>query len=1134
MKKILVILLPFGLCALAFGQSGVNVGLLESTPDHLVITPATATTIAGSSVQFQAQLINADGSSGGLMTGQCFTGWSSGNTPVATISNTGLATGVSAGSASITCALPTNLAITGSAILTVNGPPLITNPAICGTPPCPLANGFQNVAGYSFLLGASGGTAPYTWTISAGSLPTGLSLSSTGCGSNVNCNIQGTPTVLGTTVFTVKATDSGANANTLQVSITIVAAAGVVTLSQTWVNNNEGNTVTNEFTLTSGSFSAGSIPSGCTFHLPYADSCAGIQSAVNDMEACRTLKSGAAQITLDIPATLHTTASANCVTIPQTNTVAASTFLIIRSVSDASLPNRTTVCSHGIQDNLSASTDPGIENSTCNGTGMSYQLGTTVTTIAPGAFTLANGTNTNTSSYNDVQYMYTLETSNTSGIALQTCSSVTSPACGASTIGPDHWLIEDGEIRPQAGVKVANYIAAMSPSQVETSTAQLSSHIHLRKMWLHGDWANTIAGLAAGANNVSAGINWWCIYCSIVDSAFTEIIRPGAESHVITAQGQQLKVDHNWLEGASSPLFSGGFGNSPGSLVTTYGYVPYIDVEVRRNRLTYPYAWLGQSPVGAGVNANYPASFSLVRKNALENKEGARIVYWGNILENTDNAGAQSGPLFLAQPLNNSSGTLSQNYQTTYHDLAFGYNVARNSCDAVILQRSDDTNGGVGYVMHHTWFYQNLFYNVSHSNPGCSSATNQALSPSSGGQQWQGTITGTGVTARFVANCSVDAGGCPGQIGSLAVGTGGTGCVAGNLVFSGGTQTLGGLPPSGTYTCSGGALATVTLKKPGSQYHGIPAATLTTGTGTVTVTMVSTPVQPPAGYEVMDIQTGDPVAPMFCTAVPAFNVPTTTFSLTWVWPSGVTTKASTGSAAWSGSFNSAGVTVAYPSAVSGTDSAGYCTVSNTLGGPQNFLWQHNTLITDATYTITASNTHNNVGPNYGINALYRDSLLLGNGWNNSDRGEGTPSETFNYDITSLTNDHTVFVGRLASKYTEYGNNAAFPDTSGCTGAGCNPPINMFFPGTGYCTGATATSNCVGFTGAMSQSSMPLTISDWHNWKLVASSIFKAGGSSQASDGTDMGASVTSAIDTAETQTTFVCPSTCGSPGPYSD
>ena len=64
-----------------------------------------------------------------------------------------------------------------------------------------LPNGTVGTA-YSATLSASGGTTPYTWSISAGSLPAGLTLNaSTGA-------ITGTPTTAGTFSFTAKVTDS--------------------------------------------------------------------------------------------------------------------------------------------------------------------------------------------------------------------------------------------------------------------------------------------------------------------------------------------------------------------------------------------------------------------------------------------------------------------------------------------------------------------------------------------------------------------------------------------------------------------------------------------------------------------------------------------------------------------------------------------------------------------------------------------------------------------------------------------------------------------------------------------------------------------------------------------------------------
>ena len=72
---------------------------------------------------------------------------------------------------------------------------------------------------YAQTLTAGGGTGPYTFALTAGSLPTGLSLSSGGA-------VSGTPTAIGTSSFTVQATDSLANVGSQTLSIQIASSAG--------------------------------------------------------------------------------------------------------------------------------------------------------------------------------------------------------------------------------------------------------------------------------------------------------------------------------------------------------------------------------------------------------------------------------------------------------------------------------------------------------------------------------------------------------------------------------------------------------------------------------------------------------------------------------------------------------------------------------------------------------------------------------------------------------------------------------------------------------------------------------------------------------------------------------------------
>ena len=77
----------------------------------------------------------------------------------------------------------------------------ITINAVIIITPNTLPNGTVGVA-YAELLTASGGTAPYVYTVTVGVLPTGLILNP------VSGMISGIPSVQGTFNFTVRATDA--------------------------------------------------------------------------------------------------------------------------------------------------------------------------------------------------------------------------------------------------------------------------------------------------------------------------------------------------------------------------------------------------------------------------------------------------------------------------------------------------------------------------------------------------------------------------------------------------------------------------------------------------------------------------------------------------------------------------------------------------------------------------------------------------------------------------------------------------------------------------------------------------------------------------------------------------------------
>ena len=86
-------------------------------------------------------------------------------------------------------------------------PPLtITFPATCCN---------AGTVGSSYLQNffSSGGTGPFAWTVAAGQLPPGVTLTGS--------HLSGTPTKAGTSRFTIKVTDSAGNHATESGSITI-------------------------------------------------------------------------------------------------------------------------------------------------------------------------------------------------------------------------------------------------------------------------------------------------------------------------------------------------------------------------------------------------------------------------------------------------------------------------------------------------------------------------------------------------------------------------------------------------------------------------------------------------------------------------------------------------------------------------------------------------------------------------------------------------------------------------------------------------------------------------------------------------------------------------------------------------
>lgn len=169
-----------------------------------------------------------------------------------------------------------------------------------------LDSGTVNSA-YNTQLTARGGTTPYTWTITSGSLPAGLALSQDGI-------LSGNPTDTGTSGFTVQVTDSNGSSDSASLTLSILnssapattlaissPAAGTVGTPYTGTIGVSGGLAPYACSVANGSLPAGLVLNGCS--LTGTPTTAGSYSlAITATDANSPSNSSTANITINIVA----------------------------------------------------------------------------------------------------------------------------------------------------------------------------------------------------------------------------------------------------------------------------------------------------------------------------------------------------------------------------------------------------------------------------------------------------------------------------------------------------------------------------------------------------------------------------------------------------------------------------------------------------------------------------------------------------------------------------------------------------------------------------------------------------------------------------------------------------------------
>src|SRR5208337_3841271 len=120
----------------------------------------------------------------------------------------------------------------------------------------------------------------------------------------------------------------------------------------------------------------GQRPSGFTFGTNYYQTAAGLSQAITDLESYRSCAGPSRPVGFILQPPPGTYALTNGFVIPQTSSAPAKAPIIVRSTYDSTLAAMgDPVCAGGIQDNISESINPGLNNPDCTGTNMYFAAG---------------------------------------------------------------------------------------------------------------------------------------------------------------------------------------------------------------------------------------------------------------------------------------------------------------------------------------------------------------------------------------------------------------------------------------------------------------------------------------------------------------------------------------------------------------------------------------------------------------------------------------------------------------------------------------------------------------------------------------------------------------------------------------
>jgi hypothetical protein len=650
-----------------------------------------------------------------------------------------------------------------------------------------------------------------------------------------------------------------------------------------------------------------------------------------------------------------------------------------------------------------------------------------------------------------------------------------------------------------------------------------------------------------------------------------------AESHAASYgfDNGPTKIAHNWMEGGSNALFSGGApADSSGG--------PGSDNEIRSNYLgrDLNYRLLSATqavspapPWGCGSFDTSPSHntcpWQWQIKNSNEAKVGHRNLFDGNIIENTwgdsqsgfcvlfnVEAGSGGEAVGIFDPVTGLPGSYLDNVR-------FSNNWVRNCTQSLQMIGRGDMNtgngGGITLPVNNLDFIGNLFSNITDTNQFGSNGHIWEWTSGNGGPEGYATcsmsytgggpytVTGicfpmqtdltnpnhiSSITVDSSHNVTVQHSGIRAdptlcQSTSAACVTAGQTIVVGSGITGGGIAlTPGSYAMTGTSGnwASDGTGGTTIVYNDGATAAGTVcsgSSTCSTAIGSNTLTFASL-----AGKE-LDISVGDGVYALNMSGIVVGSSDTTCST------NGYATGATAANYAVAGTVPT-GLTVKYQLTTQPSASSATCLINNGAGLPRFVTFQGNTFLAVGVFDVNPFTVWRQPISNYMHDNVFvdNDSGTTSDFYGGSPVGEGTKAFA-SWDPGSFQFYHSVMQGRSSANWS----------VANCPGGTCTNA----FPATVNCSSSTADATCLGYSGFMGSSpaitypsgacsnanapfNCPLMALPWAN-NLTLSNLNYVGSSSYSGQGVNV-----NQLTNAMTQTKYVCPSgaNCGTHGPYPD